>query len=77
VVDDEPTILQFKDDESLKQIPVVMLTTSNSERDMTNSYTLQASGYVYKPVTLDEFKKVVERIEEYWLVLYKRLPTER
>lgn len=68
---------RIKDDENLKQIPVVILTTSDSEMDMTNSYTLQASGYVYKPATLDEFKKVVERIEEYWFVLYKRLPTER
>jgi len=68
---------RIKDDENLKQLPVVILTTSDSERDMTNSYTLQASGYVSKPVTLDEFKKVVERIEEYWFVLYKRLPTER
>jgi len=77
VVDDEPTILQFKDNENLKQTSVVMLTTSNSERDMTNSYTLQASGYVYKPATLDDFEKVMERIEEYWFVLCKRLPTER
>jgi len=71
VVDNEPIILQFKDDESLKQTSVVMLTTSNSERDMTNSYTLQASGYVYKPATWDDFKKAIERIEEYWLVLCK------
>jgi len=68
---------RIKDDENLKQIPVVILTTSNSERDILDSYKLQASGYVSKPVTLDEFKKVVERIEEYWFVLCKRLPTER
>ena len=68
---------RIKDDENLKQLPVVMLTTSDSERDMTNSYKLQASGYVSKPATLDEFKKVREKIEEYWLVLCKRLPTER
>ena len=68
---------RIKDDENLKQLPVVMLTTSDSEMDILDSYKLQASGYVSKPVTLDEFKKVVERIEEYWFVLYKRLPTER
>lgn len=56
---------------------MVILTTSDSEMDILDSYKLQASGYVSKPVTLDEFKKVVERIEEYWFVLYKRLPTER
>jgi len=68
---------RIKDDENLKQLPVVILTTSDSEMDILDSYKLQASGYVSKPVTLDEFKKVVERIEEYWFVLYKRLPTER
>ena len=68
---------RIKDDENLKQLPVVMLTTSDSEMDILDSYKLQASWYVSKPVTLDEFKKVVERIEEYWFVLCKRLPTER
>jgi len=68
---------RIKDDENLKQLPVVILTTSDSEMDILDSYKLQASGYVYKPVTLDEFKKVMERIEEYWFVLCKRLPTER
>lgn len=68
---------RIKDDENLKQLPVVILTTSDSEMDILDSYKLQASGYVYKPATLDEFKKVMEKIEEYWLVLCKRLPTER
>jgi len=71
------SLKRIKDDENLKQLPVVMLTTSDSEMDILDSYKLQASGYVSKPVTLDEFKKVVERIEEYWFILYKRLPTER
>jgi len=67
---------RIKDDENLKQIPVVILTTSESERDILDSYKLQASGYVSKPVTLDEFKKVMERIKEYWFVLCKRLPKQ-
>jgi len=65
---------RIKDDNLLRQIPVVILTTSDSERDIIESYKLQASGYVSKPVTLDGFKQVMEKIEEYWFVLCKRPP---
>ena len=41
---------QIQDDRSLKQIPVVILTTSNSERDIVDSFKLQAAGYVHKPL---------------------------
>ena len=67
---------RIKDDENFKHIPVVILTTSESERDILDGYKLQASGYVHKPVTLDEFKKVMEKIEAYWFLLCKRLPRE-
>lgn len=67
---------RVKDDESLHHIPVVILTTSDSEKDILDSYKLQASGYVNKPVTLDEFKKVMEKIEAYWLLLCKRPPKQ-
>jgi len=67
---------QIKQDEQLKQIPVVILTTSNAERDIIDSYKLQASGYVHKPVTLGEFKEGMKKLEEYWFVLCKRIPKE-
>jgi CheY-like chemotaxis protein len=62
---------RIKADECLKQIPVVILTTSNSEIDIVDSYRLQAAGYVHKPATLDEFNQVMREIEDYWLVLCK------
>ena len=62
---------RIKADECLKQIPVVILTTSNSEIDIVDSYRLQAAGYVHKPTTLDEFDQVMREIEDYWLVLCK------
>ena len=65
---------KIKDDESLKQIPVVILTTSNSEKDILDSYKLQASGYVNKPLSLDEFRNIMEQLEIYWFVICKRLP---
>jgi len=67
---------QVKQDEQLKQIPVVILTTSDAERDIIDSYRLQASGYVHKPVTLEEFKEGMKKLEEYWFVLCKRIPKE-
>ena len=66
---------QIKAAEGLKQIPVVILTTSNSERDIIDSYRLQAAGYVHKPVTLDEFIQIMGEIEDYWFVVCK-LPSK-
>jgi CheY-like chemotaxis protein len=65
---------QIKADEKLKQIPVVILTTSEAEKDIIDSYKLQASGYVHKPVTLGEFKEAMKKLKEYWFVLCKRVP---
>lgn len=67
---------QIKEDEKLKQIPVVILTTSDAEKDIIDSYKLQASGYVHKPVTLREFKEGMKKLKEYWFVLCKRIPKE-
>lgn len=62
---------QIKADEKLKQIPVVVLTTSNAEPDIMDSYRLQAVGYIHKPATLDGFKRVTEEIRNYWFTLCK------
>jgi len=66
---------RIKEDEHLKTNPVVILTTSDSEQDIIDSYNLQASGYVKKPVDLHEFKEVIKEIGEYWFVICK-LPTK-
>lgn len=68
---------RIKEDENLKHIPVVVLTTSDAERDILESYRLQASGYVRKPVTLVEFKEAMKTVKEYWFLLCKRVPKER
>jgi CheY-like chemotaxis protein len=66
----------IKANEEQKTIPVIILTTSDSERDIIESYQLQASGYVHKPVTLDEFKGVMEKIEDYWFVMCRLPPKD-
>ncbi|MDY6834649.1 MAG: response regulator [Chloroflexota bacterium] len=63
---------RIKEDSALRGIPVVILTTSDSEKDILESYNLQASGYVRKPVDITEFKEVMRRIGEYWFVICRR-----
>jgi len=56
-------------DERLQHIPVVVLTTSTSERDIKEAYCKRCSGYLVKPVGFSEFSKSVQRLEEYWFSL--------
>ena len=67
---------RIKEDEKVKQIPVVILTTSEAEKDIIDSYKLQASGYVHKPVTLEEFKEAMKKLKQYWFLLCKRVPKQ-
>jgi len=63
----------IKSDPDLMRIPVVILTTSQAEQDVLESYRLRANAYVTKPVDLDQFLRVVKSIEEFWLEIV-RLP---
>jgi CheY-like chemotaxis protein len=62
-----------KEDETLRHIPVVVLTTSNAEEDVLRSYDLHANAYVTKPVDLDAFMSVVRQIDDFFLTV-ARLP---
>lgn len=57
----------IKEDESLRPIPVVVLTTSDADGDAAASYDLQATAFITKPKDLDAFAGVIERIEKFWL----------
>ena len=67
---------RIKEDDDLRKIPVVILTTSDSEQDIIDSYRLHASGYVKKPVDLKEFKGVMKEIGAYWFIICKLPPKE-
>jgi len=54
---------------SLKTIPVVILTTSQAEEDVLRAYNLCANCYVSKPVDFDQFMRIVQTIEEFWLTV--------
>ncbi len=60
-------LAEIKADERLRDIPVVVLTISTAEEDIMTAYRLQANCYVIKPVNLDQFFRVVQSIERYWL----------
>lgn len=67
-------VLQFlKGNDRLKQIPVIMLTTSSSQFDINLAYKHNANAFICKPVDLEEFTKVVKSLESFWFNL-ARLP---
>jgi CheY-like chemotaxis protein len=65
---------RLKADNELDTIPVVILTASDSEQDMLETYKLQAAGYIKKPPTLNGFHEVFGQLQEYWFVICKRVP---
>jgi two-component system, chemotaxis family, response regulator Rcp1 len=73
--DGREVLAEIKEDESLKKIPVVVLTTSAAERDILRAYNLHANCYITKPVDLEQFIHVVQLIEDFWLTIVK-LPRE-
>ena len=64
---------KIKSDNELRTIPVVILTTSDIDRDILESYKLQAAGYINKPVSLKQFQEVIHDLTEYWFVICKRV----
>jgi chemotaxis family two-component system response regulator Rcp1 len=69
--DGREVLAEIKESPSLKSIPVVILTTSESEADILRSYQLHANCYITKPVGLDGFLKVVQSIDNFWLSVVK------
>jgi two-component system, chemotaxis family, response regulator Rcp1 len=74
--DGRQVLKEIKTDESLKRIPVVILTTSKNEEDVLRAYDLHANCYITKPVDFNRFMEVVKSIEDFWLTVVK-LPDDR
>jgi len=72
--DGREVLRDLKNDEALKRIPVVILTTSDAEVDVLKTYGLGANCYITKPVGLDQFAKVVRAIEDFWFSIVKLPP---
>ena len=67
-------LAEIKADPELKRIPVVVLTTSDDEKDILAAYDLHVNAYVKKPVDLDQFISIVEAVEDFWLTVVKLPP---
>ncbi len=64
---------RIKADEDLDTIPVVILTTSDSDQDVLDTYKLHASGYIKKPVNFSDLQKVMSTLEDYWFAICRRV----
>ena len=64
-------LAEIKTDQELKHLPVVVLTTSQAEKDILETHRLHANCYVTKPVDFDEFIKIVHSIEDFWFSVVK------
>jgi chemotaxis family two-component system response regulator Rcp1 len=67
---------EIKADDGLKQIPVVVLTTSEADIDVRERYSLHANCYVTKPVDLGQFIHVIQTLEDFWFNVVKLPPGE-
>ncbi len=72
--DGREVLSEVKNDENLKSIPVVILTTSSTDEDVLNTYGLGANSYITKPAGFDQFVKVVKSIENFWFSIVKLPP---
>ena len=75
--DGREVLAEIKQDNELRNIPVVVLTTSKAEEDIVRSYKLRANCFITKPVDLEQFMEVVRAVEDFWLCVVKLPPSER
>jgi CheY-like chemotaxis protein len=68
-LDGREVLAEIKNDSSLKQIPVVVLTSSRAEKDLLGAYDQHANCFITKPVEFEEFMNVVRSIENFWLTI--------
>jgi len=72
--DGREVLAEIKEDPDLRRIPVVIMTISNSEEDILNTYNLHVNCYIVKPVDLENFMNLFKSLEDFWLTVV-RLPS--
>jgi two-component system response regulator len=72
--DGREVLAEIKEKDDLKRIPVVVLTTSDDEKDVFMSYDLHANCYITKPVDMNRFVEIVKTIEGFWFQIVKLPP---
>ena len=73
-VDGLEVLRRLREDDRTKIVPVVILTSSDEERDMLSGYTLGANSYIRKPVEFENFIEATKQLKMYWLVLNEPPP---
>ena len=74
-MDGREVLAAIKVDEELRRIPVVVLTTSDTEEDVLRSYHLHANAYVAKPVDFEQFVQAVRQVDDFFLTVVRLPPT--
>jgi CheY-like chemotaxis protein len=74
-MDGREVLQAIASDEKLKHLPVVVLTSSDAEKDVLMSYKLRCNSYIVKPVGFENFSKVIQSLRDYWFTLVV-LPAE-
>ena len=69
--DGRQILSEIKADDAFRRIPIVILTSSDAERDVAQSYALGANCYVTKPVDLKAFQAIVQAVEDFWFTVVK------
>jgi CheY-like chemotaxis protein len=67
--DGREVLIEIRADERLQRIPIVVLTTSQSEEDILKAYSLHANCYITKPVDFEQFVRIIQSIEDFWLTI--------
>jgi CheY-like chemotaxis protein len=70
-IDGREVLRRIKIDEELRQIPIVILTTSEAEQDVAEAYEYHANCYIRKPIDLARFLEIVSMVENFWLTVVK------
>jgi two-component system, response regulator len=73
-VDGLEVLRAIKADSRTKAIPVVIMTSSNQQRDLAEGYQLGVNSYIQKPINFAEFQEVIQKLGYYWLVINKPPP---
>jgi chemotaxis family two-component system response regulator Rcp1 len=69
-------LAEISNDENLRHLPVVILTTSHEEKEILKMYKLRCSSYIVKPVDLDQFVRVIQTFTDYWLTVVVLSPKQ-
>jgi CheY-like chemotaxis protein len=72
--DGREVLIEIKADERFQRIPIVVLTTSESEEDILKAYNLHANCYITKPVDFNQFVHIIQSIEDFWFKIVKLPP---